>query len=83
MATWLQDRITSIQARIEALEAASLGISSGAITSYELDTGQSKQRVTKENLTQLQAVLDGLYNQYTILSNRVTGAGVHRSVDGC
>ena len=48
----------------------------GAIETYDLDTGQTRQRVTRSNLKELNDTLDGLYNRYTTMCARQTGSGV-------
>ena len=50
-----------------------LGLASGAIESYTLDTGQSRQTVTKFNLKALSDVLDSLYNRCVTLEARLSG----------
>lgn len=73
--TFIQDRITAIEALIVAYEAASLALATGGVQSYTLDTGQSKQTVTKLDLGRLQETLDGLYNQRAVLTARLNGGG--------
>ena len=74
--TFVQDRITSIKARIIALEDASIALATGGIESYTIDTGQSRQTVTKMNIEQIQNVIDGLMNQLVVYEARITGNGV-------
>ncbi len=74
---FLSDRITATKAIIVAYEDAILALSgAGAIESYQLDTGQSIQRVTRSNLKELNTTLDGLYNRLTTMQARQTGSGV-------
>lgn len=79
---WLDNRIASTQTQIENLETALESILSGAVTSYEIDTGQGRQRVTKENISSLQTVLDGLYNRVSTLNSMRCRNGVHTSIPG-
>lgn len=55
-AAWIEERITQTKATIVAIETAILALSSGA-QSYTLDTGQSRQTVTKANLSELKNTL--------------------------
>lgn len=72
----LQARIAATQALITAYEEAALSLASGAIQSYTLDTGQSRQTVTKFDLDKLEAVLDTLYNRCAMLEARLNGSNV-------
>ena len=72
---FIQDRITATKAQIIAYEDAVLALGTAGIESYTLDTGQSRQTVTKLDLTKLQATIDGLYNRCATLEARLTGNG--------
>lgn len=71
--TFLQARITAIQAQIVAYETASLTLATGGVQSYMLDTGQSIQKVTKLDLAEIQKTLNSLYNLLQILEYRLNG----------
>lgn len=73
---WL-DQIATTQARIVALQEAALNIETGAIESYTLDTGQTRQTVTKANIAMLERVLGSLLNRLATLEARcnIGGAG--------
>lgn len=73
--TFLQERIAKTKEQIVALEDAAAGIMSGAIVSYTLDTGQSRQTVTKANVNQINTALDSLYNRLASLQARCNGGG--------
>ena len=73
---FIQDRITAAKAQIVAYEDAILAITIGGVESYDLDTGQTRQKVTKLNLKAMQDALDGLYNRCTTLEARLNGSGV-------
>lgn len=73
--TFLQERITATKAQIVAYESAMLAFGTSNIQSYTLDTGQSRQTVTRAELSQLQNTLDGLYNQLVVMEARLTGNG--------
>jgi CBS domain containing-hemolysin-like protein len=71
--TFIQSRITALQAQIVAYETAMTSLSSSAVKSYTLNTGQTTQTVTKRDLSRLQTELDWLIGrlQYwdTLLNN--------------
>lgn len=73
---WLDARIAATKTQIENYEDAIAQLGSGAVQSYSLDTGQTRQSVTKLDLQGLQATVDSLYNRLDILRNRRYGTGV-------
>ena len=73
---FIQARIDATKLQIVAYEDASLGLASGAIQSYTLDTGQSRQTVTKLELSVLQKAINGLYNRCATLEARLNRSGV-------
>jgi hypothetical protein len=75
-AFWLA-RIEAIKLQIVAYEAAMLSLGTGAVQSYQLDTGQTRQLVTKANLASMKLTVESLYNQLSTLEARVCGAGVY------
>lgn len=79
---WLQDRITALQAQIDVYEAATLALGTGNIQSYDLDTGQTRQKVTKLDIADLNKVIDSLYNRLSMLCVRKDGSGVIISKPG-
>ena len=70
---FLQARIAATQAQITALEDAEAALAAGTIQSYTMDTGQTRQTVTKLNLTELRRAVDSLYNRLAILTARLSG----------
>lgn len=72
---FLQQRIDATKLAIVAYEDAILQLSTGAVLTYSLDTGQTKQSVTKVDLIRLQNQLDSLLNRLTVLTNRLRGTG--------
>jgi hypothetical protein len=72
---WLNARILATQAEIEAMEILleQLTASGGMIT-YTLDTGQSRQVVTKMDSKRAGSYLDSLYNRLAILCARKNGS---------
>ena len=71
-----QARLTAVEAQIVAVEGAIDVLTAGTVQSYELDTGQSRQRVTKFDLPKLNGMLDSLLNRYATLQARCSGTGV-------
>jgi hypothetical protein len=74
-AEWIAKRITATEASIEAHEAALTALAGGA-QSYSLDTGQTRQTVTKANLTEIRNALNSLENRRATLKARLCGGGV-------
>lgn len=74
--TWLESRITRTKAIIIAYENAIEAVAAGA-QSYTLDTGQTRQTVTKANLTEMRNALASYENRLTTLQARIEGAGVY------
>lgn len=72
--TFLQNRITVTQENIVALETAMTRLASGAIQSYTMDTGQTRQTVTKLEISSLKNVIEAQYNLLATLEARLNGA---------
>lgn len=72
---WIQARITKTRALIEAIEDAALGIASGAIQTYQLDTGQTRQLVTKTNIAVLHSTLRELEQRLDYWQGRLCRGG--------
>jgi hypothetical protein len=73
---FIQERIDATKAAIAAVEAARLALAVGGAQSYTIDTGQSRQVVTKMNLTEIRKTISSLYNECATLEARLTGGGV-------
>lgn len=72
---WLDARIAAVQAQIEALEELALELTiTGGIVTYTLDTGQSRQVVTKMDAVRAAREIDSLYNRLAMLCARKTGS---------
>lgn len=71
---FIQERIESIKLQIIVYEEAMLALAEG-VQSYTLDTGQTRQTVTKLNLTSLKNTIDSLYNRCVTLEARLNGSG--------
>lgn len=70
---WLDKRIAKVEAMIEAHEDAITAVVGGA-QSYSLDTGQTRQTVTKANLAEMRIALAELENRRAELRLRRFGA---------
>jgi hypothetical protein len=71
---WLKERIAAKKAQIVAFDAALTALAGGA-QSYSLDTGQTRQVVTKANLTELRNVIAQLESDISTLNMRLYGCG--------
>lgn len=67
---WLEARVTATQTTIVAIEGAIDALMTGA-QSYTLDTGQTRQVVTKANLTELRNSLAYYENRLATLEQRL------------
>lgn len=74
-AAFIKERITATKALIVAYEDALLAITTGGAESYTLDTGQSRQTVTKLDIGMLNKAIDTLGNRCVTLEARLTGSG--------
>jgi len=75
-AEWYAERISKTRCLIEKYEDAISALSSGVLT-YMLDTGQSRQTVTKQDVDKLMAALSSLENRLATLEARVCGGSVN------
>jgi len=74
---FLTNRIAIVQAQIVAYEdMLSAFASDGAIQSYSLDTGQSRQTVSRSQLASVRILLDGLYNRLATFEARLYGSSI-------
>lgn len=72
---WLDARIEKVEALIVAYEDAILALGTdGGMQSYTLDTGQSRQTVTRQDLGSLRLQLESLENRRSVLKARRNGA---------
>ena len=73
--TFFKARITAIKVQIVEIETAISALLAGTIVSYELDTGQSKTKVTKMNISSLERMLDSLMERLFRYEARLNGGG--------
>lgn len=67
---YLLDRINKLKAIIEKYEDAIDALLVGGVQSYTLDTGQSRQTVTRADLKDLEEGLERKLNSLFMLENR-------------
>ncbi len=72
--TFWQTRIDALAISIPIYEAAIDALGTGGVQEYLIDTGQTRQRVTKLDLVALQKTLDSMLNRYTTACARINGA---------
>jgi hypothetical protein len=78
---WIE-RIEALKAAIVAHEAAIAALTTGGMQSYELESGQTRQKVTMSNLGSLRTNLNQLMNDLSVLEARVCGTAALRVVPG-
>lgn len=74
--TFLDERIAYTKGLIVKVEAAVDALTVQGVLSYTLDTGQTRQTVTKNDVVRLNEMLSSLYNRLATLEARRTGSGV-------
>ncbi len=77
---FLYERIEVVQATIVAYETAIASIAADGKASYQLDTGQTRILVTRQNISALEDALKSQYNLLSTLQARVCGGGQTRIV---
>lgn len=73
--TTLQNSIANTKLAIEAYENALTALAAGNVQQYTIDTGQTRQTVTRLDLPAVNKALDGLYNRLSMLQQRLSGSG--------
>lgn len=74
---YLEAQLVLCEAAIAATWAAVTAVSTGAVQSYSLDTGQTRQTVTKANLGSIRLQLNDLYSMRDMLRARLCGGGYY------
>ena len=73
---FLTESITKTKLVITAYEDAILALAgAGAIESYTLDTGQSRQTVTRADVSSINRIINSLMNRCATLQARLNGSG--------
>lgn len=73
---FLLARIAFVKSAIIAYESAILALQSGGVQSYTIDTGQTKQSVTKQDLSSVQGTYNSMLNTLQTLEVLLNGSGV-------
>lgn len=68
---FIEEQITAIKEAIRKINADLLTAST--VQSYTLDTGQTKQTVTRQQIASLRATRDGLLNELRYWNNQLGG----------
>ena len=79
---WEQSKLEKTKALIDALDDAILALTAGGVLSYTLDTLQSRQTVTRQDVSKLEEMRAGLFNQYDALCMRLGNGGAIRVIPG-
>jgi hypothetical protein len=79
---WEREKLAKTKAIIDALDDAILQLSTTAILEYHLDTGQSKQRVTRQDVPRLVDMRSDLFTQYDALCARLSNGGAIQVIPG-
>ena len=72
---WLEERIAKKKALIDSIETAIVAVTTTG-QSYQLDTGQTRQMVTRANIASLRDMVASLENEITTLNARLCGGSV-------
>ena len=81
--TYLEAKKIQVEEVIDKLFDTILQLSSGAVQSYKLDTGQGAQAVTREDLSSLNKQLNSYLNMRDILCARTEGGGTFNIRPAC
>jgi len=82
MTDFLCEQIPVIKTQITAVNAAVLYLLNNPHKSYQLDTGQSSQRVTRDDIDMLNKQVDILSNRLVELELRCNGGGTIQAIPG-
>lgn len=74
LAVWYAERLKKAKTRVEELEKAASGLADGSIMSYQLDSGQTRTLVTKQQISQIILALERALNDVSVLDARVNGS---------
>lgn len=73
---YLKEKINNLMTMIDAYDSAIIALVGGGVQSYMLDTGQTRQSVTKMDIASLQRNRSSLYNELVTLNARANGGNV-------
>lgn len=71
----LNSWITAAETSLAAWQAAEAALAAGA-QSYTIDTGQTRQTVTRSNTTEVRNMIESLMNRISMLCKRRDGGAV-------
>lgn len=74
--TFWSDQLAAAKKSAVAIQAAIDALTIGGVQMYQLDTGQTRQMVTKMNLSGLNAALNSTLNRVATLQARLGGCGI-------
>lgn len=72
--TFLETRLTNVEAQIVAFEDALTTFATTNTQSYTLDTGQTRQTVQRAEVSSLERTLERLYSLRDTLKARLSGS---------
>lgn len=70
---WVQSRINATKLAIESVEAAILTLATTNTASYSLNSGQTQQSVTRNQIGSLRMLLPQLEDRLQYLQNKLCG----------
>lgn len=73
---FIKQRIEKTKLLIATLEDAVTALTSGGVQSYTIDTGQTRQTVTRIDMASINKNIDALYNRLATLEARLNGGSV-------
>ena len=74
----IQSRITAMEALALVYETSLTALATAGVESYTLDTGLSRQTVTKQDISKIQAAYKSTLNLIDVLYARLNGCGTIR-----
>lgn len=72
---WLEQRVAAKKALIVQYETALSLLAVTGVQSYQLDTGQTRQMVTRANVRDLREAVAALESELAVLEAQLNGAG--------
>ena len=73
--TFWTERLAKAKAQLASYDDAIMALTTGGVQQYTLDTGQTRQTVTKLDIEWMQKNLDSLENKVATLEARLYGCG--------
>lgn len=79
---WIEARLAGARATVVALETAINALTVDGVASYTIDTGQTRQTVTRQNVAELRNSLSAAENRLTVLEARYCRGGRFQAKPG-